>query len=73
MLKEWAIFNKLKNFNSTLNNTIDDLTPSGSLSYINQNGDILHLTPMHEVFNLRWYIQHLMDANEDENENALSG
>ena len=72
MLKEWAISNKLEIFNSILNYTIDEFTPSGSLSYINQNGDILHLNPMHEVFNLRWYIQHLMIANEDENENPLS-
>ena len=27
---------------------------------------------MHEVFNLRWYIQHLMDQSEDEDENSLS-
>ena len=29
MLKEWVIFNKLENFNSILNYTIDDFTPSG--------------------------------------------
>ena len=34
--------------------------------------DILHQTPLKEVFNLRWHIQHLMDENEDENENPLS-
>ena len=27
---------------------------------------------MHELFNLRWYIQHLMDENEYENENPLT-
>ena len=27
---------------------------------------------MHEFFNLRWYIQHLMDESEDETENPLS-
>ena len=27
---------------------------------------------MHELFNLRWFIQHLMDESEDENENPLS-
>ena len=74
MLKQWVIFNKLENFNSLLNYTMDDFTPSGNLSYINENGDIIHQTPMHEVFNLRWYIgvQHLMDENEDENENPLT-
>ena len=72
MLKEWVKFNKLENSNSILNYTIDDFTPSGNLCYINENGEILHQTPKHEVFNLRWYIQHFMDENEDENENPLS-
>ena len=30
MLKEWVVYNKLENFNSLLNYTIDDLTPPGS-------------------------------------------
>ena len=72
MLKQWVIFNKLQNTNSILNYTIDDFTPSGSLCYINQNGDILHQTPLHKLFNLRWYIQNLMDENDDENENPLN-
>ena len=72
MLKHWVIFNKLENFNSILNYTIEDFTPSGNLRYINENGDILHLTPMKELFNQRWYIQHLMDQSEDESENPLS-
>ena len=72
MLKQWVIFNKLENFNSILNYTIDDFTPSGNLCYMNQYGDILHQTPLKEVFNLRWYIQHLMDQSEDEDENPLS-
>ena len=72
MLKHWVIFNKLEKFNSILNYTIEDFTPSGNLSYINENGDILHLTPMKELFNQRWYIQHLMDQSEDESENPLS-
>ena len=50
MLKEWVIFNKLENFNSILNYTIDDFTPSGNLSYLNQHGRILHQTPLKEVF-----------------------
>ena len=72
MLKQWMIFSKLENFNSILNYTIDDFTPSGNLSYMNQHGDILHHTPLREVFNLRCYIQHLMDESEDETQNPLS-
>ena len=72
MLKQWIIFNKLENFNSILNYTIDDFTPSGNLSYMNQHGEILHHTPLREVFNLRCYIQHLMDESEDETQNRLS-
>ena len=52
-MKEWVKFNKLENFNSLLNHTIDGLTPSGNLCYINENGDILHQTPLYELFNLR--------------------
>ena len=55
-----------------MNYTIDDFASSGNLSYLNQHGDILHQTPLKEVFNLRWYIQHPMDENEDEAENPLS-
>ena len=72
MLKQWIIFNKLENFNSILNYPNDDFTPSGNLSYMNQYGDILHHTPLREVFNLRCYIQHLMDQSEDETQNPLS-
>ena len=72
MLKEWIIFNRLEDFNSILNYTIDDFTPSGNLSYMNQHGYILHHTPLREVFNLRCYIQHLMDESEDEPQNPLS-
>ena len=72
MLKQWIIFNRLENFNSILNYTIDDFTPSGSLSYMNQQGEILHHTPLREVFNLRCYIQHLMDETEYQHENPLS-
>ena len=72
MLKQWIIFNKLENFNSILNYTSDDFTPSGNLSCMNQYGDILHHTPLREVFNLRCYIQHLMGQTEDETQNPLS-
>ena len=34
---------------------------------MNKHGEILHQTPLKEVFNLRWYIQHLMDENEAQN------
>ena len=72
MFEQWVTFNKLENFNSILNNTIDDFTPSANLRYLNEHGKILHETPMREMFSLRWYIQHLMDENEDEDENLLS-
>ena len=72
MLKHWVIFNKFENFNSILNYPIDDFTPSGNLCYINENGEMLHHTPLKELYNLRWYIKHLMDESEDENENPLS-
>ena len=68
MLKQWAIYNKLENFSSILNYTIDDFTPSGNLSYINENGEIIHLTPLKGLFNLRWYIQYLIDESESEDE-----
>ena len=72
MFKQWIIFNKLENFNSILNYPIDDFTPSGNLCYMNEHGDILPYTPMKKIFNIRWYIQHLMDENEDEDQNPLS-
>ena len=72
MLKQWIIFNKLENFNSILNYPIDDFTPSGNLSYMNQHGGILYHTPLREVFNLRCYIQHFMDQGEDEKQNPIS-
>ena len=72
MFKQWIIFNKLKNFNSILNYPIDDFTPSGNLCYINEHGDILPYTPMIKIYNLRWYIQHLMDESEDQAQNPLS-
>ena len=72
MFKQWIIFNKLENFNSILNYPIDDFTPSGNLCYMNEHGDILPYTPMKKIFNLQWYIQHLMDENEDEAQNPFS-
>ena len=72
MLKQWVIFNKLETFNSILNSTIDDFTPYGNLSYLDEHGEILHQTPMKEISNLQWYIQHIMDENENEDENPLN-
>ena len=72
MFKQWIIFNKLENFNSILNYTIDDFTPSGNMCYMNEHGDILPYTPMKKIFNLRWYIQHLMDESENQDQNPLS-
>ena len=39
---------------------------------MNEHGDILPYTPMKKIFNLRWYIHHLMDESEDEAQNLLS-
>ena len=72
MIKEWVLFNKLEDFNSLLKYTIDDFTPSGNLCYMNEHGDILPYTPMKKIFNLRWYIQYLMDESEEETHNPLS-
>ena len=71
MFIQWIIFNELENFNSILNYAIDDFTPSGNLCYMNEHGDILPYTPMKKIFNLRWYIQHLMDESEDQAQNPL--
>ena len=59
-----VVFNKLENFNSLLKYTDDDFTPTGKLCYINGNGEKLHRKLMKEFYNLRWYIQHLVDENE---------
>ena len=64
MIKQWVVFNKLKDFNSLLKYTDDDFTPSGKFCYINENGVKLHRKLMKEFFNLRWYIQHLVDEYE---------
>ena len=64
MIKEWVVFNKLEDFNSLLEYTDDDFTPTGKLCYINENGEKLYKRLMKEFFNLRWYIQHLVDEYE---------
>ena len=77
MIKDWVVFNKLEDFNSLLKYTDDDFTPIGNLCYINENGKMLPSTTWQEFYNLRWYIQHLIDQNEyqyddDEWTNPLS-
>ena len=64
MIKEWVVLNKLEDFNSLLEYTDDDFTPTGKFCYINENGEKLHRKLMKEFFNLRWYIQHLVDEYE---------
>ena len=64
MIKEWVVFNKLEDFNSLLKYTDDDFTSTEKLCYINENGEKLYRKLMKEFFNLRWYIQHLVDLHE---------
>ena len=64
MTKEWVVFNKLEDFNSLLEYIDDDFTSAGKLCYINENGEKLNRKHMNEFFNLRWYIQHLVDEHE---------
>ena len=77
MIKEWVVFNKLEDFNSLLEYTDADFTSTGKFCDINENGEKLYRKLMKEFFNLRWFIQHLIDENEyqyDDNEwtNPLS-
>ena len=67
----------MEDINSLLNYTDEDFTLSGNLYYTNYNGEELHQTTMQELYNIRWYIQHLIDENEyqyddDEWTNPLS-
>ena len=64
MIKEWVVFNKLEDFISLFKYTDDHFTSAGKLCYINENGEKLHRKLMKEFYNLRWYIQHLVDENE---------
>ena len=64
MIKEWVVFNKLEDFNSLLEYTDDDFRPTGKFCYINESGEKLHRKLMKELFNLRLYIQHLVDEYE---------
>ena len=64
LIKEWVVFNKLEDFNSLLEYTDGDFTPTGNLCYINENGEKLYRKLMKEFYHLRWYIQHLVDEYE---------
>ena len=82
MMRKWVIYNKLEDFNSLLNYTDDDFKPyGGNLSYYKENGDsvvkMMSPTPLQELENLRWYIQHLIHQSgylydDDEFNNLLS-
>ena len=64
MIKEWVVFNKLEYFYSLLEYTDDDFTPTVKFCYINENGEKLYRKLTKEFYNLRWYIQHLVDEYE---------
>ena len=69
MIRQWVIYNKLEDFNSLLNYTDEDLIPHGhrDLSDYKENGDsmvkMMTPTPLQELINLRWYIQHLIHGS----------
>ena len=66
MIRQWVIYNKLEDFNCLLNYIDEYLIPhgDGKLSYYKENGDsvvkVMSPTPLQELINLRWYIQHLI-------------
>ena len=64
MIKEWVVFNKLEDFKSLLKYTDDEFTPTGKLCYMYENREKLYRNLMKQFFNLRWYIQHLVDEYE---------
>ena len=69
MIRAWVKHNKLEDFNSLLTFNVDYFTPSGNFCYHKENAGynvvtILPTTPWQERFNLRWYIQHLIDESE---------
>ena len=69
MIRQWMIYNRLEDFNSLLNYTDENLIPHGhgNLSYYKENGDsvvkMMTPTPLQELINLRWYIQHLINES----------
>ena len=73
----------MEDFNSLLKYTDEDLIPHGvgSLSFYQENGDsvvkMMSPTPLQELINLRWYIQHLIHESgylydDDESNYPLS-
>ena len=54
----------MEDFNSLLEYTDDDFTSTGNFCYINENGEKLYRKLTKEFYNLRWYIQHLVDEYE---------
>ena len=83
MIRQWVIYNKLEDLNSLLKYTDEDFIPDGhgSLSYYKENGDsvvkMMSPTPLQELINLRWYIQHLIHESgylydDDESNYPLS-
>ena len=83
MIRQWVIYNKLEDFNSLLKYTDEDLIPHGvgKLSFYKENGDsvvkLMSPTPLQELINLRWYIQHLIHESgylydDDESNYPLS-
>ena len=70
-MRAWVKHNKLEDFNLLLNFNVDDFTPSDSLCYFKENADsevlkMFPTTPLRELFNLRWYIQTLIDDCESD-------
>ena len=83
MLRQWVIYNKLEDFNSLFNCTDEDLIPRGvgNLSFYKENGGYVvkmkSPTPLQELIDLRWYIQHLIHESgylydDDESNYPLS-
>ena len=83
MLRQWVLYNKLEDFISLLKYTDEDLIPHGvgNLSFYKENGDsvvkMMSPTPLQELINLRWYIQHLIHESgylydDDESNYPLS-
>ena len=67
IMRAWVKHSKLEDFNSLLNFNVDHFTPSGTLCYYTDNGDsvvkMLPNTLLKELYNLRWYIQYLIDES----------
>ena len=56
----------MEDFNSLLNYIDEDFTPTGNLCYINESDEKLPTTTLQEFYNIRWFIQHLIDRNRYE-------